>query len=266
MFDFYIDTANIDYINNLVNKVDFDKERCLGITTNPNAMVKEGHKSLKSWLETIPKLASLVYDIRGDYHGQVHVQIPNCEMPLGEILEFIKMVKDIFPTEYADLAIKIPPYLSATQISCLRGLAFLNVTGLTDAGTCLGCLFKGVDYVSIIPGRMEELYIDANAHLEYLCCSMDGSKKVITGSMRTLQGLTNAIQYNTLPTIGTRVWDLILDQPEFMNQEFDIYTGNRPYCPFGDEDTSSLSRNFFKQMNELGAEAYKDFKCDSQSS
>jgi hypothetical protein len=266
MFDFFIDTANIDYISKLVDKVPFERIRCLGITTNPNAMAKEGLHSLASWLEIVPKLAKLVFDIRGDYHGQVHVQIPDCNMSVGEVISFINEVKGIFPTEYADLAIKIPPYFSLSEMSQLEGRAFLNVTGLTEAGTCLGCLSKGADFVSIIPGRMEEVGINANAHLEYLHSTLEYNRKVITGSMRTIQGLTDAVRYGTLPTIGARVWDLILDQPEFLNEPIEISHCNRPYTPFSGEENLKLSNEFFCQMNKLGTEAYKDFKCVLRSS
>ena len=93
----------------------------------------------------------------------------------------------------------------------------LNVTGTADCSTALMSLSYGVRYVSIIPGRMEEKGIDAKNQIAYLNQRKKDNSEIITGSMRTLDGLKWAFEYGTVPTIGTKVWDLILEK-DYVNK------------------------------------------------
>ncbi len=66
---------------------------------------------------------------------------------------------------------------------------------------------------------MEEKNIDAKAHMKALI----GRKPqlyqdVIAGSMRTIEGLQDAIWHDTIPTIGARVWDQMLVNPELFEE------------------------------------------------
>jgi hypothetical protein len=145
---------------------------------------------------------------------------------------------------------------------------YLNVTGISDSGTIIKALnYDNVCYASIIPGRMEEAGIDANSHLKYL--SDQKFKKhqaIITGSMRTIKGLKDSVYYKTVPTIGTRVWDLIgqgdlwEEFPTYWNNLYvSTETPNQDYCPETTEKNITLSKQFFAQMDSLGNQLYDNF-------
>ena len=55
MFNYFVDTADIDYISKLDLANRFNPVHMLGITTNPNAMSKINHWSLDSWTQVLPK-------------------------------------------------------------------------------------------------------------------------------------------------------------------------------------------------------------------
>lgn len=257
MFNFFIDTADASYINTL-NLKPF-KENCLGITTNPNAMSKINCYSLASWVKVLPSLCELVSNIRGDSEGQVHVQAPNSKMSGDEVLAFVRYIHDNTDGN-TSLALKIPPTISVLRkVQQIKQYMPVNVTGLSDCCSALACMTYGVDYVSIIPGRMEEVGIDANAHLEFLTKSALPTR-VITGSMRTIEGLVDAVKRHTIPTIGTRVWDKLGGEFNFsVDQMFDR-DSVQPFAPFNDEANLRLSVDFFAQMDELGLEAYTNFQ------
>ena len=266
MFEFFIDTADIDYIRkNIMPIVEPVKGYMYGITTNPNAMFKIKHTSLAQWEEVLPKLCALVTEIRGDNQGEVFVQIPNSKMNVDEVFQFAEYIKD-FNDGSTRLGLKIAPSVDILRETFhLRRIMPLNVTGLADCSTVLSCATYGVDFASIIPGRMEEVGINANAHLSFLR-KRGGTTEVITGSMRTIEGLFNAVAYNTIPTIGERVWNKIIEQhrdiiSEYNNLEHIRYTGNPDmFSPHVDARSTQLSIDFFTQMDILGKQIYKDWK------
>jgi transaldolase len=265
MFDFFFDTADIEYIK----KVWFSLgERGLnknvkGITTNPNAMSKINRHTLTEWQEILPKLCELVSEIRQDKKGEVHVQAPNSSMTGEEVRAFARHIS-AFSDGNTKLALKIAP-----QIDILEKVPFIqeympvNVTGLSDCSTALSCVIYGVDYVSIIPGRMEEVGINADSHLIYML-RQNRKTKVITGSMRTLEGLKRAVEAGTVPTIGNRVWDAITEE------KFDVTKLSAKelvppmLSPHITQANTNLSLSFFEQMDELGRRAYREWgslKC-----
>jgi len=261
MFEFYIDTADIEYIKKMWSKLNIDPSRLRGITTNPNAMHKVGCTTLKDWERILPELSELIYELKGDYHGELHVQAPNSGMTAVEVSAFAKHIDKFCPVSYVDMVLKIYPSFSTFDFNHNHGIATLNVTGLSDAATCISSLVCGAKYASIIPGRMEEVGINANDHLAYLSHAtryMDGN--IITGSMRTIEGLKNAVKFNTIPTIGTRVWDLILEDPSVMEYEEPIPDDVPAFCPRIDDENHALSTAFFMQMNQFGATIHSDFK------
>ena len=262
MFEFFIDTADIDYIRrNIVPLLEKCKHYLAGITTNPNAMHKIGCNSLSQWEEVLPKLCAFVTEMRGDNLGEVFVQIPNSKMSVDDVFDFAQHIKE-FNDGHTILGLKIPPSVKILQPTYeLKKIMPVNVTGLADCSTVLSCATYGVDYASIIPGRMEEVGIDANAHLSFLR-KRAGTTEVITGSMRTIEGLFNAVAFNTIPTIGERVWN------EIIKQKIDITTWNpaghtaQPnlFSPHIDQRSTQLSIDFFKQMDELGKQVHTDWK------
>ena len=114
---------------------------------------------------------------------------------------------------------------------------------------------------SINLGRMEEADIDARSHVSYAKHSELGKIKIITGSMRTLEGLKWCVEYGTLPTIGTRVLDLI--NGSNVQDVFSWTARNAPFpsfCPPVTQTNTQLSIDFFKQMDDMGTQAYFDLQ------
>ncbi len=262
MFDFFIDTANIAYIReNIMPLVEDCKNYVLGITTNPNAMAKIKHHTLAQWEDVLPKLCALVTEIRGDSLGEVYVQIPNSKMNMDEVADFAEHINK-FSDGKTRLGLKIPPNIDLlTNVHWLKEIMPINVTGLADCCTALSCTTYGVDYASIIPGRMNEVGINASAHLSFLR-KRRGTTEIIAGSMRSLEGLINAIAYNTTPTIGERVWEDIIDNDVDITklQISDDTTEPSLFAPHIDGRNIQLSVDFFTQMDKLGEQVYKDLK------
>jgi len=261
MFNYFVDTADTNYIKNLDLSNRFNPTHMLGITTNPNAMSKINKFTLREWEDTLPKLCELVSEIRKDGEGQVHVQAPRSSMTGDQVLKFAEHIHT-FNDGNTKLVLKIPPTLTVLKKAAeIQNLMPVNVTGLSDCCTALSCLSFGVDYVSIIPGRMEEVGIDANAHLAFVTKRSNSNGQVITGSMRTVEGLLSAVRYLTLPTIGTRVWDKLVgvdllqevSKIEYFN-ECDV----ERFSPYINEKNRDLSVQFFGQMDELGQKCFED--------
>lgn len=218
-------------------------------------MDKIKRTTLSEWELILPELCSLVSEIRGDDGGLVHVQAPNSEMTGAEVLKFAEHIHK-FNDGQTSLALKIAPNSDVLEaVSEIQKIMPVNVTGLADCSTALSCITYGVDYVSIIPGRMEEVGIVADDHLKFLL-KRSGNTEVITGSMRTVDGLARAVKYNTIPTIGTRVWDKIVNQGVDIGS---LSKQNSLFSPSIDERNTNLSLSFFQQMDALGAAVYKDF-------
>jgi transaldolase len=262
---FYVDTADVEYIGYVL---EFLHKRGLlhhfrGITTNPNAMAKVNAHSLPEWESAIRKVVNVV-----DYWGlesEVHVQLPNTQViTADEVRKYVDRIRCVVDGNSAgvQLGIKISPLQLYRQVvgELQSECVVVNVTGLADHASVLRASSFGVDYASIIPGRMEEVNINANAHLEFLQTSNLDETKVITGSMRTIQGLLDAFIRDTLPTIGTRVWDQILTSDDLLLEKCLHEPTLQPVQllvpPIIDYRNITLSKEFFASMDELGTRAY----------
>lgn len=267
MNNFFIDTANLDEIDEVIDFLGNEHiDKCVGVTTNPNAMAKIDAHYLPQWKKAVYKISDRLAEAKGNTDGEVHFQVPNSLAHpeiLNKYLDY--MLDNRGPFSFA---VKISPNISmlahAKEIEDIYGIK-TNVTGLADSETALYCMNYGVDYVSIIPGRMEERGINANSHLSYLHIDRyrrdeenKHSSDVITGSMRTIEGVKNAILYGTIPTIGYKVWKLIMESEEniFDNnlKELNEYTGKPRFT----RDSINLSKEFFEQMDHLGKNAFAD--------
>jgi len=269
---FFFDTADTDYIRKIWDKLGkyIDGSSVIGITTNPNALAKVNCDTLEKFETLVPQMTSLVGELRGEGPaGLVYVQVPNSTMKDEDILHWATYVNE-FNGNGAAIALKIPHFSYVLRLSGepeLRNL-FLNVTGVSDANTIIKALsYNNVFFASIIPGRMEEVGIDANAHLKYLADQqLQRHQNIIAGSMRTIEGLKNSIFYHTVPTIGSRVWDLI--DKENLWEEFVSYwettyeVSEEPsadYTPLVTDTNLDLSKQFFDQMDKLGESLHTEF-------
>ena len=283
--EFFLDTASSEEIRRIWEMFLHGRvgpTSYKGITTNPNALSKIGCNELEELDKVIPSLCELVTEMRdGLGGGVVYVQLPNSLMPHNEIFEWATRI-----AEYSDglthIGLKIPHWTRVLELTDeLAEMVEVNVTGVSDWATlCKAFQYPGVTYASLIPGRMEEVGIDADLHMAYINRirrSHEG-QQVIAGSMRSIQGLQKAIVGGTVPTIGTKIW-LQLMKPRYdtgrrdVTQFVDLWdkqawpqldfvggliaAGGHP--PRVTDTNVKLSRDFFDQMDELGANMYEEF-------
>ena len=275
MIDFFFDTADIDYINGVWQKTkeQVNATHVRGITTNPNAFHKLSMHSLSSWEQHLPRLCETVSNIRNDGEGVVYVQAPNSNMTGREVLDFAKYIHTRNDGN-TKLALKIPPFLPILKfVDQINEYMEVNVTGVSDCSTALCCFSYPVRYVSLIPGRMEEKGLDAKSHIDYtnqrkasrssIFSSKERCQEIITGSMRTLEGLRWVSECGTVPTIGQRVWDLIMQDNNL--SEFASFNSVQPtnwnkFSPHVTDTSTQLSVDFFEQMDSCGKKCWEDYK------
>jgi hypothetical protein len=268
---FLFDTADLDYVKRTWDKLSkyVGDGAVAGITTNPNALAK-----IKC--DTIGKLSKLIYEGTSlltemcEYgSASFHVQFPqSVPKDLSELIRWIRFVR-CCGDGYSDVAIKVSPDKDVLDFieNKYYGLEnpIINVTGLSDAATAHRCLsYNAVSYVSLIPGRMEEVGIDSIPHLFSITNrhGHDKNPQLITGSMRTLDGLKWAIICGSIPTIGSRVWDLMTDE-DYKNFPT-LWNVPRPTLqylqsiPLTDDRNIKLTSDFFTQMDVLGQPMYKE--------
>lgn len=276
---FFFDTADTEAIKKIWNKLSkhVDAKSCIGITTNPNALAKVNCHTVDELRRLVKTMSDTMDQICGG-GSLIYVQVPNSCMNPAHIVMWASMISQ-FDTGNSKIALKIPhfsyilretnnPIFWNTEMFGAFKNLYLNVTGIADSGTIIKALsYENVSYASIIPGRMEEVGIDANSHLKYLCeQNFKSHQAVITGSMRTIRGLKDAVHYRTVPTIGTRVWDII--EIENLWEEFPTYWNSLyqrsdelrgDYCPETTEKNINLSKQFFEQMDSLGSKMHENF-------
>ena len=265
MIDFFFDTADDVYVRQLWEKIKghVDPINVRGITTNPNAFKKMDMFSLSEWESQLVKLCQVVSDIRGDDLGVVYVQAPVTTMTPDEVLDWVKYISK-FNDGNTKLALKIPPYKPILEVvENINEYMEVNVTGVADCSTALYCFSYPVRYVSIIPGRMEENGIDAKSHVAFANQRKSNNQEIITGSMRTVDGLTWVSEYGTVPTIGSRVWDLIFTEmgvEEFADLKYKDQDSWIKFSPHISYTNTKLSVDFFEQMDECGSICATDFR------
>lgn len=265
MKEFFFDTANINFINETWDaiKSKVDKKLVAGITTNPNAFFKINKTKLSEWFDLMPQLCNIVSNIRNDNKGVVYIQCPNSNMSHADVMDYAKLVSTLTDGK-TKVGLKIPPYTEILEwVPFLNEYVETNVTGVSDCCTALKCLTYPVNYVSVIPGRMEEVGINAQSQVAFIAQSYNYKKRVITGSMRTIECLTWTFLLGTVPTIGERVWPLILQNDtldRLISLEYPNSIEDLKYSPPIDERSFNLSKSFFEQMDKCGQQAYLDLK------
>jgi transaldolase len=281
--EFFLDTANEEELRRVWDFVNKQSEiACLGITTNPNALAKIGCNTMAQFETVIPSLVSLTTEMTDGRGGIVHVQIPNSMMEDKEIIRWATYVAG-FSDGVTAMALKIPHQTRTLRLASTingRGL-MVNVTGISDWATlCKAFQYPYVKYASLIPGRMEEVGIDANLHMDYIrqIDRAKGNQQVIAGSMRTIDGLHSAIARGTIPTIGMRVWNELL-KPSMKTGRHAVTNFTRlwdekrwgpqvreganaadfSHAPLVTATNIQLSVDFFDQMDKLGQDMYQEF-------
>ncbi len=262
LFDFFFDSADVEFISSTWDKIKHvvNPSYVRGVTTNPKAMHRVNCHKLEQWRDKTLELCKLITKIRGDNKGVVYVQFPNCNASKKDAIKFAKEIAG-WGDGQTRIGMKIPPYKDILSIvPVLEKYVETNVTGVADAGTALFAASHDVRYVSIIPGRMEEKGINSDSHLFLTTNSNLQRTEIIAGSMRTIDGLHRSVILNTVPTIGSTVFKLILEDPE-RNLRVERGMGNIKFNDYSTGiDNHALSRSFFVEMNQLATTAYLDFK------
>lgn len=263
--NFFIDTADTEAIKQIWNRLkDHVKiESLYGITTNPNAFHKLSLNKLNDWRDQIKKVDDVLGDFNTKEDLEIYVQYPSSTGSIDNLLKFADFIYDLDESlNNSTLGIKLPPFkrfLEELHSDTLGFIENINVTGVADAGTALFAFGYEPKFVSVIPGRMKEVGIDYEKHLNYI--GQDHGE-VITGSMRTIDDLVACIQYDTVPTIGPKVFDLIHEQNRYKEvfgaKRFHPFPEPPDFCPLNTEVNQKLSQDFFKQMDTCGAQAYED--------
>ena len=263
---FFIDTADVKYIEKLwdtkIAPSNIETKALLGFTTNPNAIAKVGAHTMEKFGETVKKLSHLLFDIRKDKNGLIFVQAPSSKMTAKEKLNFLTFAKEA-SEGMSKVGLKITPYME--DISNLYEYDLfcsdINVTGVADCSTALACNHIGVKYISVIPGRMEEAGLDAKEQVQFLMERKQFDCSIIAGSMRTIEGLKWTVEYGCVPTIGTRVFDLmtIKDLNDFSKLEVKPFENSINFSPNVTEKNRNLSVAFFEQMDDMGKELYQSW-------
>lgn len=266
-FDFFIDTADTEYIKRKwdeVNKV-VDLNNYKGITTNPSAFAKEGLTTIAEWEKRTRELCLLVEEQTTKKNVVVYVQMPSDSLSYTQTKRWASMISG-WGTDKVQVGLKIPPYYSHMAKELLHLIPKINVTGLAEHGTLLRCAaVGGISHLSIIPGRMEAADIDAKAQVAYIVQNLPAhtKPKVITGAMRTLEGLKWCAEFHTVPTIGKRVLDLInkdnaeeVFNPVLRNNFLDL---DSQYVPLIEQRNIDLSVSFFKEMNKCSEQVATEF-------
>lgn len=275
--EFLFDTADADYIDSIwLNLKDIVPGTAVkGITTNPNALAKIECDTLAKLEVEIPKLVSMVTDIRGgEPGGAVHVQIPHSNLCLSEqhVMQWAEYISQ-FGDGATHIVLKLPHYTAALRMADQIVNDYgtpVNITGISDWGTVLKAFaFPNITYASLITGRMEERGVNANEMMMYLApIPRDGIQKIIAGSMRTLAGLEDAVYVGLLPTIGKRVWDHFFDEAVDWQTFAEVWIGELDldlfdidvhWPPLINEESRALTEEFFKQMDELGEKILAEF-------
>jgi transaldolase len=264
MRSFFFDTANIPFIEDTMEKYgsQIDPKWVRGITTNPNAFSKVNMYHLDEWFAHTAKMAKLISEIRGDNDGEIHIQAPYSYLEPEVILEYAKMISDLTEGN-CKVGMKIPPYQNVLEyVDRYNEYVITNVTGLADSSTALKCITYDVGYVSIIPGRMEEVGIDAKSAIAFVNQCNFGNTQIITGSQRTTEQIIYSFYLDTVPTIGEKCWSDIFQGDNFQ-RILDIeygYESVGPFSPTISQDNINLSLAFFEQMDGLGDIAKQDLE------
>jgi transaldolase len=264
MRDFFFDTANIPFIKDTMEKYgsQIDPKWVRGITTNPNAFSKVDMYHLDEWISHASEMGKLIADIRGDNEGEIHIQAPYSLLDPKIILEYAKIITDATQGN-CKVGMKIPPFQNVLEyVDEYNQYVITNVTGLADSSTALKCCTYDVGYVSIIPGRMEEVGIDAESAIAFVNQCNFGNTQIITGSQRTTEQIIYSFYLDTVPTIGEKCWGDIFRGDNFQ-RILDIEYGYEPVGPFSptiSQDNINLSLAFFEQMDSLGDTARKDLE------
>jgi transaldolase len=265
MNSFFIDTADIEYVIYALRQLwgNVDSKQFLGITTNPSAFYKANILTIADAVERVKELCKAVTAFRQDGLGVVYIQPPSTKMTINEIEQLFSYFNNC-SDGYTHVKLKLPPNIPMLTHFCNNNIYGVNVTGLADCSTANMAISYKPEYISVIMGRMEENNINTEECIEYIKYSQSGVK-IITGAMRTVDGLKRACNLYTIPTIGPKVMDLVFSEvgAKYFNTLWNITECKKMsqlnLSPLITSDMINLSKAFFDQMDNFGNSLYEDF-------
>ena len=263
---FFLDTADLGWLKTTWAKL-YPKvpvSALAGVTTNPSAFAKKAElKHLNEWRERSIEILQWMGEIQSE--GTLYVQSPNSNMSRYELISYANMLNQWHNDSgcwHSQIGMKISPKRHALLIAGEVDIS-INVTGVAECATALyASSFEFIDYVSIIPGRMEQAGLDANSQMEYIMSANLDQTEIITGAMRTVQGVRDAVERGTVPTIGTGVMDLILEDigVDGFVELWDVMENiDHEVAPEIKSENTKLAIDFFAEMDGWGETAYADF-------
>jgi transaldolase len=256
MKSFFFDTADAANLKRVWNdlKQDVTGSSIVGVTVNPAILARAGAHSLSEWLLAIKQVDEALTEIKGN-RGELHVQCPSSCAERDQVKRFLDLVFDL--NLKSEVCLKIPP------VSELLNQSFgvpINVTGLCEASTALKCALLGADYCSILLGRMAEKGLDYFGQITFLTGHLVETD-IIAGAMRRVDQVEEAFLLGTVPTIGLKVWDLILKEKaldklcNLSNEHFEA----GDFATYFSDKFTQLSLDFFTEMDKNGEQAFQDF-------
>jgi hypothetical protein len=252
MNKFFIDSAKIGVVSKVLTSLKERDQvyRVEGITTNPKALKSAGVTNFQE-LEVV--LRNLCETLETTVpNRKIYVQIPSSQVSFYDALKFVDRIGDMkLPCR---VGFKVPPNIPLIERLHQIGCSDLNVTGLTECLTANQCLEKRVRYVSILFGRLEEEGVNVSDHIK----KISDPELVISGSMRTFEGLAKTIKLGTVPTIGERVWNEIFNG---RFDEFDSLTPDKPSqgnFPIFDQKCFDVAKIFWSEMDGFGKDLYSE--------
>lgn len=184
---FFIDTANVDDIKNLLDTGFVD-----GVTTNPSLIAKSGRKIHK----VIEEICRLV-------EGPVSAEVTATD--LDGMLAEGRFLAQIAP----NVAVKVPltpTGLKACRILSTEGTA-VNVTLCFSSAQALLAAKAGATFISPFIGRLDDIGVDGATLIDEICTIYDQypdlDTQVLAASIRTpmhvIQAATAGADIATIP-------------------------------------------------------------------
>lgn len=267
--EFFFDTADLDAIRETWGKLESDLSQAsvLGVTTNPNAL--DGVKanlSLTVMEDRVLSLAQLTTEIRDGDGGVINVQVPNSKMTFQEMQAWVDYAEKLGDGQ-TKIAIKLTPNNNGLLVARTNRDVLTNITGVADSATAIHCFDFNPTYVSLIYGRIRDAGGNPEAEFGWTEKVRQIKRirtRIIGGSLRDKETVQKSVEYNAIPTIGTKAWKRMFEEEGVTPESFAAFWTNQPptlptEVPSQTERQKLLSADFFAQMDNLGEPLRAEF-------
>ncbi|MDI6700022.1 MAG: fructose-6-phosphate aldolase [bacterium] len=198
---FFIDSANLDEIKDLVKKGIVD-----GVTTNPSLILKEKERTGKSFEEIVSLIASVV-------EGPISVEVNSLEYE--GMIEEAKNLASISK----NIVVKIPMTENGLKaVKTLKNIGIkTNVTLVFTPVQAVLAAKSGATYVSPFIGRIDDISDEGIKIIEKIMKifkNYNFETKVIVASVRNPVHILNALEMGAdIATIPYKVFTQLIKHP-----------------------------------------------------